>query len=343
MSPVLVTGGSGYVGTQLIAALLRGRSSGARDGALPGAASTMLRAAVRRGDADDSGLEVVTADLTADEGWAAAAAGCEEVHHVASPIPAAQPDDPDELIVPAREGTLRVLRAARDAGARRVVLTSSFAAIGYSPKPGAEYTEADWTDPDTPGLAPYPRSKAIAERAAWDFIEHEGGEHRAGRGQPDVHPRPDADDAGALVVAADQGDARRDDARRATPALRRRRRARRGRSAHPCDGRARGRRQAVPGPGRRPDDQLPARWPRSCASGSARWPSECRPKKRPGPELPRLIIHNDRASRSSAGAHARPRPRSSRPPRACATSACWRNDDDEQSPSAFRLSRGHRL
>ena len=63
-----------------------------------------------------------------------------------------------------------MLRAARDAGARRVVLTSSFAAIGYTPKPGAEFTEDDWTDPDMPGLPPYPRSKTIAERAAWDFM-----------------------------------------------------------------------------------------------------------------------------------------------------------------------------
>jgi nucleoside-diphosphate-sugar epimerase len=78
--------------------------------------------------------------------------------------------------VPAREGTLRVLRAARDAGARRVVLTSSFAAIDYTPKPVAEFTEADWTDPDTRGLAPYPRSKAVAERAAWDFMQREGGD-----------------------------------------------------------------------------------------------------------------------------------------------------------------------
>jgi nucleoside-diphosphate-sugar epimerase len=174
MSPVLVTGGSGYLGTQLIAGLLRnGRE--VRATVRSPADEDDVRLAVHRGGANDSGLEVVVADLTADEGWTAAAASCEEVHHVASPIPAAQPDDPDDLIVPAREGTLRALRAARDAGARRVVLTSSFAAVGYSPKPDAEYTEADWTDPDTPGLAPYPRSKTIAERAAWDFIEREGG------------------------------------------------------------------------------------------------------------------------------------------------------------------------
>jgi nucleoside-diphosphate-sugar epimerase len=173
MSPVLVTGGSGYVGTQVIAALLRGGKQ-VRATMRSTAREADLRAAVRRGNADDAGLEIAVADLTSDDGWAVAATGCEEVHHVASPIPAVQPDDPDELIVPAREGTVRVLRAARDAGARRVVLTSSFAAIGYTPKATAEFTEDDWTDPDQPGLPPYPRSKTIAERAAWDFIENEG-------------------------------------------------------------------------------------------------------------------------------------------------------------------------
>ncbi|MCL2516705.1 MAG: NAD-dependent epimerase/dehydratase family protein, partial [Microbacteriaceae bacterium] len=93
------------------------------------------------------------------------------------PFPAGQPKDPDELITPAREGTLRVLRAALAAGVKRVVVTSSFAAIGYGHERDrtAPYTEDDWTNLDDPTVPAYQRSKTLAERAAWDFgAEHAG-------------------------------------------------------------------------------------------------------------------------------------------------------------------------
>ena len=222
MSRVLVTGGSGYVGTQLIAALLRDGRRVRATVRSPGSEAE-VRAAVRRGHADDSGLEIVAADLTADDGWTAAAAGCEEVHHAASPM--IQPQDPDELIVPARDGTLRVLRAARDAGARRVVLTSSFAAVGYSPKPDAEYTEADWTDPDTPRTASLPALQGDRGARRLGLHRARRWRHRAGGGQPDVHSRADVDHGARsslqMIKAMLDGTMHR----RRPPTLRRRRRA----------------------------------------------------------------------------------------------------------------------
>lgn len=176
---VLVTGGSGYLGTRVIADLLQ---TGTRVRATVRTLESelALREAVRRGGADDDGLELVVASLTDDAVWDAAASGVDGVYHLASPMTHAT-EDRDLVVAPAREGTLRVLRAARSAGVPRVVLTSSFAAVGYSPKPlnadGArEYDESDWTAPDTVGLPAYPLSKAVAERAAWDFIEQEGGD-----------------------------------------------------------------------------------------------------------------------------------------------------------------------
>jgi dihydroflavonol-4-reductase len=122
-------------------------------------------------------LAFVTARLEHDEGWAKAVAGCEYVLHVASPFPIGVPRNADELIAPAREGALRVLHAARDAGVRRVVLTSSFAAIGYGhARSAAPFDETSWTDAAAPGVGAYVQSKTLAERAAWDFIAREGGE-----------------------------------------------------------------------------------------------------------------------------------------------------------------------
>jgi dihydroflavonol-4-reductase len=184
--PVLVTGGSGYIAGFLIQRLLaegctvhttvRSRS---REASL----RALLQAHAAAGAPADIGerLRVFEADLTADAGWAEAAAGCGLVAHLASPLPRGVPKHADELIVPARDGALRALRAARDAGAQRVVMTSSVAAVAYGHGRDGHgsgerrYTEADWTQLGQPGLTPYIRSKTIAERAARDWIAAEGG------------------------------------------------------------------------------------------------------------------------------------------------------------------------
>ncbi len=147
MSEVLVTGGSGFIGAHCILQLLAAghrvrttvRNLARRDDVL-----AMLQ---RGGAVATADLAFHAADLTADTGWAEAVTGCDTVLHVASPLPLHVPRDENELIVPAREGTLRVLRAARDAGVKRVVLTSSFAAIGYG-HAGRQrpFDETDWTD-----------------------------------------------------------------------------------------------------------------------------------------------------------------------------------------------------
>jgi nucleoside-diphosphate-sugar epimerase len=128
------------------------------------------------GAGDCDRLSFFAADLENDAGWNEATAGCDYVLHIASPIPVNVPKNEDELIVPAREGALRALRAARSAGVKRVVLTSSFAAIGYGvPPQDAPFDETHWTDLSGYGATPYIKSKTIAERAAWDFVAKEGG------------------------------------------------------------------------------------------------------------------------------------------------------------------------
>jgi dihydroflavonol-4-reductase len=175
---VLVTGGSGFLGGWCVIELLR-RGYTVRTTVRSLSREPQVRATV--GSEVDAGdrLTVLAADLTNDEGWSAAVEGCDYVLHVASPFPPKQPKDPDDLIVPARDGTLRVLRASLDAGAKRVVVTSSVAAIRLSDGAATRpLDERDWTDPDSPGLTPYVRSKTIAEQAAWDLVRERGEEAR---------------------------------------------------------------------------------------------------------------------------------------------------------------------
>lgn len=176
MSSVLVTGGSGFVGSHTILQLLAAGHH-VRTTLRNLNREADVRAMLKVGGAEPGDrLSCVAADLENDAGWPQAAAGCDYVLHVASPFPLENPQHEDELIVPAREGTLRVLRAARDAGVRRVVVTSSFAAIGYGHANNTvPFNEADWTDVRGDDVQPYIKSKTLAERAAWDFIAREGG------------------------------------------------------------------------------------------------------------------------------------------------------------------------
>lgn len=176
MPEVLVTGGSGFVGSHCLLALLDAGYD-VRTTVRSLGRETAVRDMLRLGGAEPGGrLRFLEADLERDAGWREAVTGCDFVLHVASPFPAGNPANEDDLVRPAREGTLRVLRAARDAGVRRVVLTSSFAAVSYcDPPPGGVFTEANWTDLDTVRDQPYPKSKTLAERAAWEFMAHEGG------------------------------------------------------------------------------------------------------------------------------------------------------------------------
>lgn len=173
---VLVTGGSGFIGAHCILQLLD-KGYRVRTTVRSLAREADVRAMLRQGGADPGDrLEFAAADLTQDAGWPEAVSGCAYVLHVASPFPPAAPKNEDELIIPAREGALRVLRAARDAGVKRVVLTSSYAAIGYGqPEQSAPFDETNWTDPNGADVRAYTKSKTLAERAAWDFIAKEGG------------------------------------------------------------------------------------------------------------------------------------------------------------------------
>lgn len=173
---VLVTGGSGYIAGFCLARLLQ-EGWKVRTTVRSLAREAELRAAVGKLVEIGDRMEVVAADLTADAGWHEAVRGCDHVLHVASPLPSSNPKSDDDLVRPARDGALRVLRAARDEGVKRVVMTASTAAVSYG-RGGrtTPFTEADWSDAaNLADTSAYERSKTLAERAAWDWMEREGG------------------------------------------------------------------------------------------------------------------------------------------------------------------------
>ncbi|GAO38819.1 hypothetical protein SCH01S_21_00060 [Sphingomonas changbaiensis NBRC 104936] len=171
MARVLVTGGSGYIAGFTIRQLI----------AEGWDVNTTVRSLTRESEVrdwlavDNARLRFFAADLTSDPGWAEAVDGCTHVAHIASPIPPGAPRHEDELIVPARDGALRALRFAKAAGVQRFVMTSSVAAIAYGHHSSrTEFTEADWSNLESPRTYAYPKSKTIAERAAREWMEAEG-------------------------------------------------------------------------------------------------------------------------------------------------------------------------
>jgi dihydroflavonol-4-reductase len=166
---VLVTGASGYIAGFVIKALVE---QGLQ---VRGTIRTLARAAEVRATLGLPDLELVACDLMSDAGWAEAMLGIERVQHIASPIPAGEPKNPDDLIIPAREGALRALRFAHAAGVQRVVMTSSMAAIAYGHQPGRlPFTEADWSNVNSLDAYAYIKSKTLAERAARDWMAANG-------------------------------------------------------------------------------------------------------------------------------------------------------------------------
>ena len=173
---VLVTGATGFIAKHIVLELLRTgyrvigslRSDSRRD-----EVCAAIRPHLAPGDDLDQRLAFVTLDLDSDDGWLDAMSGVDVLMHTASPLPMVQPRDENELIRPAVDGTLRALKAAHAAGIRRVILTSSSAAVTSVPRElhKERFDEADWSDPAWSGITPYLKSKTLAERAAWDFVE----------------------------------------------------------------------------------------------------------------------------------------------------------------------------
>ena len=201
---VLLTGISGFLGGHVGLALL-GAGYRVRGSVRDLSRAAKVRAALERAGADIDRLEIVALDLTRDEGWTEAAQGCRFVQHTASPFFVRMSRDRSEMVGPAVEGTRRALTAALHAGAERIVVTSSMAAIAYGhSNPEGPFTEADWTQLEGRGVTPYIESKTRAEREAWSLVEAAGDRSRLVAINPSVILGPLLDDdpgtSGEIVV-----------------------------------------------------------------------------------------------------------------------------------------------
>ena len=175
MEKVLVTGASGFIAEHCIIELLKNGYS------VKGSLRTMnreqeVRDAVKT-ETDDTKLEFCKLDLLEDDGWEDAMWDCDYLMHVASPFVIEDPKDENELIKPAKEGTLRALNAAKKAGIKRVVLTSSVAAVNSHMMSGTS-DHTTWTDINSKYVTPYQKSKTIAEKAAWDFYNNQDNSNK---------------------------------------------------------------------------------------------------------------------------------------------------------------------
>ena len=170
METVLVTGGTGFIGLHCLQQLLD-KGYKVRTTIRSESRKQEVMDAMKKHSSNCENLEFFIADLLNDDGWKEAVEGSKYVLHVASPFFLGEPENEDVFIKPAVEGTLRVLKACADADVQKVVLTSSFAAVGYGhPREKEVYTEEDWSSVDGE-ISPYAKSKTLAEKAAWEFVE----------------------------------------------------------------------------------------------------------------------------------------------------------------------------
>ena len=171
METVLVTGGTGFIGLHCLQQLLD-KGYKVRTTIRSESRKQEVMEAMKKHSSNCENLEFFIADLLSDDGWSEAVTGSKYVLHVASPFFLGEPENEDVFIKPAVEGTLRVLKACADSDVQKVVLTSSFAAVGYGHSREKEvYTEEDWSSVDGE-ISPYAKSKTLAEKAAWEFVEN---------------------------------------------------------------------------------------------------------------------------------------------------------------------------